>query len=227
MDCCSPDDPAFDREFDALRAAADLAAYRRRGPAALTRQMIEGLVSGDMAEAELASATVLDIGAGVGAVHLELLRAGVARAIDVDASAAYLAAAREEAARQGRADRVTYVRGDFVAHVAEVPPADFVALDRVICCYADVTALVSRSAALTRRRYALIYPKDTLLARVAVRLENAWERLRGRAFRGFVHRTAEVEALVAAQGLVPRLRRSTLAWQLTVFERPAAPTASG
>lgn len=44
-------------------------------------------------------------------VHVALLEAGASRAIDVDASREYLAAARAEAERRELADRVDYTAG--------------------------------------------------------------------------------------------------------------------
>jgi methyltransferase family protein len=221
MDCCSPEDSPgdspFDRQFDARHAAARLRAYRRKGPAALTRALIEGL-----AAEGLDGQTVLDIGGGVGAVHHELLRSGAAAAVDVDASRAYIAAAREESDRQGHGDRVEYRAGDFVRLADSIEPADLVALDRVICCYADMTALVGRSSALARRRYGLVYPRDTWLCRLGIAVENAWFRLSRSRFRAYVHHTADVEAILVANGLVKRMHRTTLVWQLAIYERTAA-----
>jgi SAM-dependent methyltransferase len=217
MDCCPPGDTPFDHQFDARHAAQQLRAYRQKGPRGLTRALIDELAAGG-----IDGQTVLDIGAGVGAVHHALLRSGAAGAMDVDASRAYIAVAREEAARQGHADRVRYLTGDFVALADAVDPADLVALDRVICCYGDMAALVARSAGLARRRYGLVYPRDTWLGRVGIGFINAWSRVTRSPFRAHVHRTAEVEAIVAAHGLVKRSHRSTLIWQLAIYERPAA-----
>jgi magnesium-protoporphyrin O-methyltransferase len=217
MDCCTPGDSPFDRQFDARHAAERLRAYRRDGPAGLTRALIEALAAGGVD-----GQTILDIGGGVGAVHHELLRAGAAAAVDVDASRAYVAVARGEAERQGHADRVAYLTGDFVALADEVEPADLVALDRVICCYADVAALVDRSATLARRRYGIVYPRDSWFGRIGIRLLNAQLRLSRSPFRTYLHRTAEVEAMLAKHGLVRRLHRTTLIWQLAIYERPTA-----
>jgi magnesium-protoporphyrin O-methyltransferase len=217
MDCCSSGDSPFDRQFDARHAAQHLRAYRRQGPVGLTRALIGALAAGG-----IDGNTVLDIGGGVGAVHHELLRSGAAAAVAVDASRAYISVAREEAERQGHADRVRYLTGDFVALADEVEPADLVALDRVICCYPDMAALVGRSAALARRRYGLVWPRDSWLGRIGVAFLNAKFRLSRSPFRAYVHRTAEVEAVLAAHGLVKRLHRTTLIWQLAVYERPAA-----
>jgi magnesium-protoporphyrin O-methyltransferase len=114
---------------------------------------------------------------------------------------------------------VRYLGGDFVRLADGVEPADLVALDRVICCYPDMKALVERSSALARRRYGLVYPRDTWLARLGIAVENFGHRLSGSAFRAYVHRTAEVEAILAARGFVVRIRRSNLIWQMAVYER--------
>jgi 2-polyprenyl-3-methyl-5-hydroxy-6-metoxy-1,4-benzoquinol methylase len=216
VDCCSPGDSRFDRQFDARHAAEKLRAYRQNGPARLTRALIEALAAGG-ADGQ----TVLDIGGGVGAVHHELLRSGASTAVDVDASLAYLTVAREEAERQGHADRARYLAGDFVSLAEQLDPADLVALDRVICCYADMAALVGRSAALARHRYGVVYLRDTWVGRLGVMLENAWLRLSRSPFRTYVHRTAEVDAILATHGLVKVLHRTTLIWQLVLYERPA------
>ncbi|MFL5727245.1 MAG: methyltransferase domain-containing protein [Chloroflexota bacterium] len=166
--------------------------------------------------------SVIDIGAGVGAVHLELLDAGAAAAIDVDISPAYVAAARDEAARRGHADRVTHTVGDFVALASGLDPADVVALDRVVCCYADMAALVSLSADRARRRYGLVYPRDSWWIRTGARVANAVTHLFRSRVTFHAHRTADVDRLVRASGLQPRFHRRTVFWQVAVYERPTA-----
>jgi magnesium-protoporphyrin O-methyltransferase len=116
MDCCSPGDSPFDRQFDERHAAEQLRAYRKNGPGGTTRTLIEALSAGGVD-----GQTVLDIGGGVGAVHHELVRSGAGAAVDVDASRAYITVARKEAERQGHADRVRYLTGDFVADRRQRP----------------------------------------------------------------------------------------------------------
>jgi magnesium-protoporphyrin O-methyltransferase len=203
-------------EFGEKTAKQDLRSFRKSGPAQTTRWLLEGL-RGDGVD----GLTVLDIGAGVGAVHLELLRAGVATAVDVDGSPAYVTVAREEAARQGLMDRVTYVVGDFVTLAPTVAPADLVALDRVVCCYPDMAALVRQSVARARLRYGLVYPRDTWWIRAGSAFLNGAARLARQRVRAHVHRTADVDALVRGAGFVPSLRRRNVFWQVAVYERAA------
>ena len=136
-------------------APKDLVAWRAQGLRPTTQELIDAI----RAEG-VEGATVLDVGAGVGGVHVALLEAGAARAIDVDASRDYQAAAREEATRRGLVDRVTYHYGDVVELAAELPPADIVTLDSVICCYPYLPALITAVMSVSPRLVGLTYPRD-------------------------------------------------------------------
>ncbi|HET7030526.1 MAG TPA: methyltransferase domain-containing protein [Candidatus Limnocylindrales bacterium] len=179
--------------------------------------MLEGLRGGR--DGSVAGLTVLDIGAGIGAVHLELLKAGASAAVDVDGSPAYVAVAREEARRRGVADRVAYATGDIVELASSIEPADLVALDRVVCCYPDMAALVGLAADRTRRRVGFVYPRDAWWIRAGSATGNGILRLLRRRLRFWVHRTADVESVIAAAGLRPAFRRRGIFWQVAVFER--------
>jgi SAM-dependent methyltransferase len=211
-------------EFGEATARGDLRSYRKSGPAQTTRWLLEGL-RGDGVD----GLSVLDIGAGVGAVHLDLLKAGAASAVDVDGSPAYVAVAREEAARQGLLDRVDYLVGDFVSLAPTIAPADLVALDRVVCCYPDMQALVRQSVARARLRYGLVYPRDTWWIRAGSAVLNGLARLFRQRVRAYIHRTADLDAIVRGAGFVPRLRRTNVFWQVAVYERAdvAAPLDRG
>ena len=204
-------------EFGEASASRDLRSYRKSGPARTTRWLLEGL-RGDGVE----GLTVLDIGAGIGAVYLELLKDGAASALDVDGSPAYVTVAREEAARQDLVDRARYVVGDFVNIAPTIAPVDIVALDRVVCCYPNMQALVRQSVSRARLRYGLVYPRDTWWIRAGGAVLNGMARLARQRVRAHVHRTAAVDAIVRGAGFVPRLQRHDLFWQVAVYERAEA-----
>jgi SAM-dependent methyltransferase len=205
---------AVGNEFGEGQARRDQASYRKGGPAQTTSWLIDGLADGGVD-----GLTVLDIGAGIGAVHLGLLAAGAASAVDVDGSPAYVVTAREEAARIGRGADVRHETGDFVKLAPAIRAADLVALDRVVCCYPDMAALVRLSAERARLRYGLVYPRDAAWIRFGARLLNGLARLARQRVRAWIHPTAEVDALVRAAGLTRRFERSTLFWQVVVYER--------
>ena len=216
MSCAQCD--GIETQFGDAAAKKSLRRYRRRGPEETTRLLLDALRVA-LTDANADGVTLVDIGAGVGAIHHELLDGRVARAVHVDASTAHLAAAREEAARRGHSGRVEFVRGDFVSLASEVPTADVVTLDRVICCYHDMEALVSRSAGKASRLYGAVYPREVRWMRVAIATVNLVQRLQRSSFRVFMHPPSAIDAVLRAAGFERRTVRRTLAWEVVVYER--------
>jgi magnesium-protoporphyrin O-methyltransferase len=207
--CC-----AAEKIFSQGLAEHDLRDYRSHGPNRTTGLLVEALKAMGIEGLRL-----LDIGGGVGAVQHELLEAGVNSAVSVEASSAYLQAAEQEAERQGHADRITAYHGDFVDLATQIPRADIVTLDRVICCYPDMRTLVSLSAIRAAKFYGVVFPRDTWWMKVGSRLINLGLRLSHNSFRAFVHPTKEVEQIIRAQGLERRFSRKTFFWQVLVYSR--------
>jgi magnesium-protoporphyrin O-methyltransferase len=201
--------------FDDRTAGRELARYRRRGPSRSTRRLVDLLH-----EQGVRGRTFLDIGGGIGAVQHELMAGGAAGGVHADASPAYLDASRDEARARGHERDIEYVEGDFLAVAERIAAADFVTLDRVLCCYPDMAGLVDASAPKARLAYGLVYPRDTRIARWVFTLVNFAQRLRGHPFRVFLHGTADVEARVQRHGLHKRTVRRGLVWQVVVFDRP-------
>jgi magnesium-protoporphyrin O-methyltransferase len=213
--CC------YDVEFDGRVARRDLAAYRRNGPGRTTRILATAL-AGDATDGGAEGLTVLDVGGGIGGLHRLLLDAGASVAVDVDASAPYLATARSEAERTGLGARVAFVHGDFVAVEGRdgLAPTDLVGLDRVVCCYPDVDALVGAAARLTTRRLGIAVPPDGVLARIAVGSVNVWQRLIRSELRMHAHPHQAIATAAARFGLVLRRVEPAGIWRVLVFERP-------
>jgi hypothetical protein len=202
--------------FDEAKARKDLDAYRRRGPSPST-----ALLLGALRGAGRSLDTLLDVGGGVGAIAHEMLASGLSHATIVDGSTAYLAAAREESERRAQGTRLSVRDGDFVEIADDVEPADVVTLDKVVCCYEDMDMLLASSAARARLLYGIVYPRDAWWVRLAIAAENAMMRWKGSAFRGFVHRNAEIDAALRRAGLVPRFRSGRVWWVVAVYQRRA------
>jgi hypothetical protein len=213
MACCQGQD--YDRMFDAKQARKDLRAYQKKGPRGATRRLLAAL------SARLEDGfSLLDIGGGVGVVQHELARAGAVSVTAVDASHAYLDQLDAEAQRQGYRDRQTLVEGDFVAVATEIPAATVVTLDKVICCYPDMQQLVAASAAKAKRLYAIVIPTDRWWLRVGSRIANfVVSRILGWQFRSFVHSHRAIDAVCAAQGLVPSATDPGWLWHVRIYER--------
>lgn len=212
MSCCQC--KGIETYFNRKSVAKDLKRYRKKGPDKTTRILIDAL------KAEgIEGMTLLDIGGGVGPIQHELLKAGASEAINVEASKAYIEAAKEEAERQGHGDRVSHYHGDFVDLATEIPQTDIVTLDRVICCYHDMQALVGLSSVLAGKLYGVVYPRDTWWAKIETAASNFSYWIRRNPFRLFVHPTEAVDNVVRGNGLERRFYQKAGSWQVVVYVR--------
>ncbi len=211
-DCCSVN--GLPQMFGGGTARREARAYRKNG---LPKRI--GVLVDQFPRDGIEGSQVLDIGGGIGGVHHELLRRGAVGAVLVEVSPAYEAAARELARELGHADAVEYRLGDFVALSDEIDPADIVVLDRVVCCYPDMPALVEASAARARRFYLLVTLREKWLSRAFVRFFQLGMWLLRRDFRMFLHSLTEIDRRLEVAGFKKAFEAEGLLWRSTVFAR--------
>jgi SAM-dependent methyltransferase len=215
--CCCDYTAAADEQFTRQRAAQDLEGYRLKGPGVTTRLLCEALAATGPIDGLL-----VDVGAGVGALTFELLDRGVVHAIAIDASAAFVDAASQEASRRGRSGAVQFVRGDFLCVATQIPPAGTVTLDRVICCYPTCEPLLAEALRLAQCTFAFSYPRDVWYVRAGNACTNLVRRLKRRTFRTVVHSATHMEAIITRAGFERTTRRHTWTWCVDVYVRPEA-----
>jgi 2-polyprenyl-3-methyl-5-hydroxy-6-metoxy-1,4-benzoquinol methylase len=136
MDNCCRHNQGLNSLFNEQNARGEVKTYLKKGIDKHARAIVEAVSARGVDGASL-----LEVGGGVGGLHLELLKRGAARATDVDVSAAYVAAAQSVAERVGVRDRVDYRVADFAREAEAVPEADVVVLHRVVCCYPVIPTL--------------------------------------------------------------------------------------
>ena len=74
MACCCTFTNTVDQQFTSKKAGQELERYRRKGPGPTTRLLLAGIE-----QAGVGDGTLLDVGAGVGALTFELLDRGFRR----------------------------------------------------------------------------------------------------------------------------------------------------
>ncbi len=210
-DCCSP--RAYRAVFSEASAWKQVRRYRRRGLDRTSRRVVDLLK-----QRGVAGRSVLEVGGGIGAIQLELLRAGAARAVCVELAPTYEAAAAELLRGSGFEERVERHVMDFAAAAAEVEAADVVVLNRVICCYPDLPKLAAAAADHAREVLVLSFPKERLWTRAAVAVANLPMRLFAH-FRIFVHPLRLLRSVTAEHGLRPAFDHPGVFWEVAAFER--------
>lgn len=217
MACCGRYCVA-ETQFSEKIAYRDLQRYERRGPDGITRTLLKELRNWPLRGKEL-----LDIGGGIGVLGGELADSGLAGLTLVEASPAYLVAARSQLERRFSPRPANFLLGDLTLIADSVACADIVTLDRVICCYPDAEALLSTAVARTRQLLAFTYPRDRWYVRMIFALQNMMRWIKGNAFRTFVHSPKEMTSLLERAGFLRQARRGTLVWVADLYHRGPLP----
>jgi len=202
----------FDQRF-ARRLAT---RYSRRGLDSTAQTMVEFL-----RQVGIEGATVLEIGGGIGEIEVELLKAGAARAQNLELSSAYQQQARTLAAQAGVQEQLDWRIHDLAEDPGAVAPADLVVLHRVVCCYPDYERLLGAAADHARRALVFSYPPSNPLSRAFYGVFNLVMRLTRSSFRGFAHPPGAMLAVLEGHGLRRTYRRGSRIWQVAGLQRGA------
>ncbi|MDH3307751.1 MAG: methyltransferase [Acidimicrobiia bacterium] len=210
--CCYPDE--YGKIFSAREAEKDRKRY-----------LAEGLRGSQAAMADLITAqgiegaSVLEVGGGVGALHVDLLIRGAGSAVNVELTDVWSPAATALLEATRMQDRVERHSGDFVDKHADLPPADVVLLHRVVCCYPHWTAMLDAGASKATRVIGMTFPRDTVGARLVTRTGNALLRWRHRSFQVFIHPVDAMLGRLSSSGFEMVAERSGPIWRTVVFAR--------
>ncbi len=188
--------------------------YRKRGLEPVQKRLLEGI-----GQVPVDGASVLDVGCGIGTILLALLKDGAEKAVGVDMSEGMLSHARRFAEESGLAARVQFVEGDVTRLAQQIPVSDITVLDKVVCCYEDVGALVQTATSKTRRIIALSHPREHFVMRALVAGHTILTKLLGWGFHPFWHDWAEMRSQIVSEGFRLHYENTTFAWRVLVFHR--------
>ena len=212
MGCCQCQ--GIENMFDKKAAKRQLKRYLKKGPSKTTSMLLDAIH-----KKGVQGLNFLDIGGGIGAIQYDLIKAGASNGTSIEASSAYIDVMKEETLQNGLAERVNYKQGDFTTTATDVDSADIVTLDKVICCYDDMSELVGLSSKLARKIYAVIYPRDVWWTKLALLFMNFFSIIKGSSFRVFIHPTKEVEEIIFGNGLKRNYYATTIFWQVATFTK--------
>ncbi len=211
MQCCSTE--LIESRFDRAYVKKKLDRYHRKGPKKTTVMLVDAIV-----EHMQDGMTLLDIGGGIGDIQHMLIPQGVASTINCEAAGAFLEACEAEAARRGYADRIRHVQGDFVEIAGEVPGADIVTLDRVICCYPDMPELVQASLAKAAKLYGIVIPSNNWLIKFFTSVYyNVRFLLQRNPFRVFNHPLEAIEEIIRSNGFKQIYNQKSSGWVIQLY----------
>jgi len=213
-DCCTP--KGYRQIFSEKSARAEARRYRRKGLDGTSRQITDLLK-----KRGVEGRTLLEVGGGIGAIEIDLLKAGVVRAVNVELTPTYEDAAGELLRESGLADRVERKVMDFTEVGTEVNAADIVVMNRVICCYPDMPKLARAAADHARGVLVMTFPNNRWWTRLGLTFVNLGFRVIRMQFRVFLHPPDQILAAVEQSGFKTSLNERGLLWQVAALERTA------
>lgn len=188
--------------------------FRKKGLEKVQRYLLEGVK-----RESIQSKNIIDIGCGVGSLHLTLLKEGAAQSVGIDISEGMIDQAKQFSSELGMQDKTHYVLGDFVGLADSVQEGDITLLDKVVCCYEDLDSLVKTSTAKTKTMYALSHPKENIMMEALFKIQIGLGKLLRWKFRPFWHDWQHMRSQIAAQGFELIYENSTIVWQVLVYKR--------
>ena len=212
MGCCQCQ--GIENMFDKKAAKRALKRYLKKGPSKTTKMLLKAIH-----KTEVKGLDFLDIGGGIGAIQYDLIKAGALSGISIEASPAYIDLVKNEIHKNNLAEIIDFKHGDFTTIASDVDSADIVTLDKVICCYDDMSELVKQSSKLSRKIYAVIYPRDVWWTKLALPFINFYPIIKRSPFRVFIHPTKKVEEIIIRNGLKRDYYATTLFWQVAIFNK--------
>lgn len=211
-DCCTPQ--GYRTIFSEKSAVKQARRYRRKGLDGTSRRIFD-LVKKRGVEGK----TLLEVGGGIGAIEIELLKAGMAKAVNVELATTYEAAAGDLLGQVGLAGRVERKVMDFTEAREEVGTADVVVMNRVICCYPDMPKLVGAAAQHAKDVVVMSFPNDRWWSQLGLSFGNFLFGLFRIQFRVFWHPPDNILAAVEQHGFRTTFNERGFLWQVAALEK--------
>jgi hypothetical protein len=202
--------------FSEKRAHAEARRYRRRGLDPTSRRIAELLK-----EQGIRGRTLLEVGGGIGAIQIELLKVGITRAVNIELTPTYEEAAEGLLREAGLENRVERRIMDFAEAAAEVEAADIVIMNRVVCCYPDMPKLTGAAADHTREILVMSFPKERWWTRAVISLGDFALRVARQQFQVFLHQPRKIIATAEGHGLKTLAKQTSYFWEVASLRRIA------
>lgn len=209
MDCCAAEGT---NRFFSRWSRTYRKRFRKKGLEKGQKYLIEGI-----SQHPISSKTILDIGCGVGGLHLNLLQQGAALAVGIDIAEGMINEARKLAGELGLESKTHYYVGDFVTMNGEIPLSDITVLDKVVCCYENVSALLQKSIAKTREIYALSFPTNNLIITFFFKIQIFVSKLLRFSFHPYWHDWEQMCEVIQSHGFREIYRNNTIVWSIRVY----------
>jgi magnesium-protoporphyrin O-methyltransferase len=214
MDSTCDETGKISREFDG--DACDFCErYKNNGLSRSSKLLLSFILDGNAQDK-----VVLDLGCGAGGLSMELLKHGAHTAVGFDLSPRMIVAATELARATGFESRAKFQEGN--AATAELPRADIVVMDKVLCCYSEWRPLLKNAMEATNVMVGFTVPRDEgitkLPFRIALRIANYFQKRRGGVLF-YLHPLGTVDKTLQDSGFKRLRKQGSRFWLVFLYLR--------
>lgn len=207
--CCGAD--LF---FDQKKSGKLYKNYLIKGPSRVTAKMIKQLE-----KQEIAGKSMVDIGGGIGALQWWFLENGGNKTVDIDASSGYLKQAENHAISKGWESNAQFLLGDCLDVYPQIKYADFITLDKVVCCYPNYKEILEASCDKATEAVSLSYPMDGFISDAIRKLGDILMSFRDNPFRPFIHSVTDIRTVFEQKGFKRVAHKLVFPWHVETYER--------
>lgn len=189
--------------------------YHKRGLSKSSRLLLSFIL-----EDGILGRTVADLGCGAGGFSMELLKKGASSSVGFDLSPKMIESATSLARATGFDSRAKFELGN--AATVELPAADIVLMDKVLCCYSEWQPLLNNAIGASKSIIGFIVPRDEGVAkwpfRLGVKVVNFFQR-RGKKILFYLHPLDCVDETLRSSGFTLRRKRGSRFWLVFLYTR--------
>jgi len=209
LSCCTH----FGLQFNENYFENYLREYRLKGLPAQSKLIFDYLVCHGIKDH-----SILEVGSGAGALHMNLVNSGAQRSIGVDASEwASKAAERLKKEIDPSLNSKTIV-SEFSKTQQDYGNFSLVIMDRSICCYPDLSGLLRSAIYHSSDLIALSMPRKLVWIRIGATLINIVQSVLRKKFRIYVHSQDQVDKMLSDNSFKRIYSDQTRIWQIAVYQ---------
>tara|TARA_Y100000590_G_C15493568_1_gene928786 strand:+ start:15 stop:686 length:672 start_codon:yes stop_codon:yes gene_type:complete len=209
LSCCTD----FGLQFNETYFENYLRKYRSKGLPEQSKLIFDYLVCHGINDH-----SILEIGSGAGALHMNLVNAGAKRSVGVDASEwASKAAESLKAEIDPLINSITIV-AEFSKVQQDYGKFSVVIMDRSICCYPDLNGLLRSAIGHSTDLIAISIPRKLIWIRLGAILVNMFQSLLRKKYRIYVHAQDKVDNTFEDHNFKLIHSDQTRIWQIAVYQ---------
>ena len=206
--CCTD----FGVQFDENYFQNYLKEYRLKGLPNQSKLILDYLVSYG-----IKNHSILEIGSGAGALHMNLVKLGAKKSIGVDASEWAVKASeqlKEEIDPSINSETITAQISQTKEWFGEF---SVVIMDRVLCCYPHPETLLEAAVLHSSELITVSIPRNLIWIRIGAIMVNIIQSILRREFRIFVHSHDRIEQILRNNQFVQIHSDQTRLWRIRVY----------